>query len=124
MNKWIGPTIMHYRGGGSRARLPSSRRRIDRLRAGRPCARSLKPGAATRKLPEQRPSLQASLTPVTTVSCMLASCAMPVVSPNKIIQILKTAQVQLLADWVKALKAASSPGAKTLISDPELQAQC
>jgi len=37
---------------------------------------------------------------------------------------LKTAQVQLLADWVKALKAMSSPGAKTLISDPELQAQC
>lgn len=49
---------------------------------------------------------------------------MPVASPNKIIQILKTAQVQLLADWVRALKAASTPGAKTLISDPELQSQC
>ena len=46
------------------------------------------------------------------------------VSTNRIIQILKTAQVQLLADWVKTLKASASPGAKTLISDPELQAQC
>jgi rsbT co-antagonist protein RsbR len=49
---------------------------------------------------------------------------MPVASSNKIVQILKTAQVQLLADWVKALKATSSSGAKSLISDPELQAQC
>jgi rsbT co-antagonist protein RsbR len=49
---------------------------------------------------------------------------MSVVSPDRIVQILKTAQVQLLADWVKALKAASTPGTKTLISDPELQAQC
>jgi rsbT co-antagonist protein RsbR len=49
---------------------------------------------------------------------------MPVVSPNRIIQILKTAQVQLLADWVKALKAVASPSAKNLMSDPELQAQC
>jgi rsbT co-antagonist protein RsbR len=46
------------------------------------------------------------------------------VSTNRIIQILKTAQVQLLADWVKAIKATASPGAKTLISDPELQTQC
>jgi rsbT co-antagonist protein RsbR len=37
---------------------------------------------------------------------------------------LKTAQVQLVADWVKTLKAASTAGTKTLISDPELQAQC
>src|SRR5689334_23582010 len=49
---------------------------------------------------------------------------MPMVSTNRIVQILKTAQVQLLADWVKALKATASPAAKTLISDPELQAQC
>jgi rsbT co-antagonist protein RsbR len=49
---------------------------------------------------------------------------MPVVSPNRIVQILKTAQVQLLADWVKTLKATSTAGNKTLISDPELQAQC
>ena len=49
---------------------------------------------------------------------------MPMVSTNRIIQILKTAQVQLLADWVKAIKATASPGAKTLISDPELQTQC
>jgi rsbT co-antagonist protein RsbR len=49
---------------------------------------------------------------------------MPVVSPHRIVQILKTAQVQLVADWVKTLKAASTPVSKTLISDPELQAQC
>lgn len=49
---------------------------------------------------------------------------MPVASPNRTVQILKTAQVQLLADWVKALKATSTAGTKTLISDPELQAQC
>jgi rsbT co-antagonist protein RsbR len=49
---------------------------------------------------------------------------MPVVSLNRTVQILKTAQVQLLADWVKTLKATSTAGTKTLISDPELQAQC
>ena len=49
---------------------------------------------------------------------------MPVVSTNRIIQILKTAQVQLLADWVKTLKASTAAGTKNLISDPELQAQC
>ena len=46
------------------------------------------------------------------------------VSTNRIIQILKTAQVQLLADWVKTLKASTAAGTKNLISDPELQAQC
>lgn len=55
---------------------------------------------------------------------MLASSAMPAVSTNRVVQILKTAQVQLLADWIKTLKATSSPGTKSLISDPELQAQC
>jgi rsbT co-antagonist protein RsbR len=49
---------------------------------------------------------------------------MPVVSPHRTVQILKTAQVQLLADWVKTLKATSTAGSKTLISDPELQSQC
>lgn len=49
---------------------------------------------------------------------------MPVVSTNRIIQILRTAQVQLLADWVKTLKASTAAGTKNLISDPELQAQC
>jgi rsbT co-antagonist protein RsbR len=37
---------------------------------------------------------------------------------------MKTAQVQLLADWIKALKATSSPSTRNLISDPELQTQC
>jgi rsbT co-antagonist protein RsbR len=37
---------------------------------------------------------------------------------------MKNAQVQLLADWVKALKTTNSPSTKNLISDPELQAQC
>jgi rsbT co-antagonist protein RsbR len=49
---------------------------------------------------------------------------MSVASPNRTLQILKTAQVQLLADWVKALKATTSPGTRSLISDPELQAHC
>jgi rsbT co-antagonist protein RsbR len=49
---------------------------------------------------------------------------MSVVSSNRVIQILKTAQVQLLADWVKVLKATGSQSSKTVISDPELQAQC
>src|SRR5689334_15412536 len=49
---------------------------------------------------------------------------MSAASSHRIVQILKTAQVQLLADWVKALKATAGPGAKNLISDPELQAQC
>jgi rsbT co-antagonist protein RsbR len=52
---------------------------------------------------------------------------MSVASTNRVIQILKTAQVQLLADWVKLLKANSansSRGAKNLISEAELQAQC
>ncbi|HEX7839475.1 MAG TPA: STAS domain-containing protein [Kofleriaceae bacterium] len=45
-------------------------------------------------------------------------------STNRIIQLMKTAQVQLLADWIKALKATSSSSTRNLISDPELQAQC
>jgi rsbT co-antagonist protein RsbR len=49
---------------------------------------------------------------------------MSAVTTNRTIQILKTAQVQLLADWIKALKVASSPRNRGMISDPELQAQC
>ncbi|HEY0480749.1 MAG TPA: STAS domain-containing protein [Kofleriaceae bacterium] len=45
-------------------------------------------------------------------------------STNRVIQIIKTAQVQLLADWIKALKAIASRSTKNLISEPELQAQC
>jgi rsbT co-antagonist protein RsbR len=43
---------------------------------------------------------------------------------NRVIQILKDSQVQLLADWVKALRAAQSSRTATMISDPELQGQC
>jgi rsbT co-antagonist protein RsbR len=55
---------------------------------------------------------------------VLASIAMSAVSTNRTIQILKTAQVQLLADWVKAQRAGSAQRTRSVISDPELQAQC
>lgn len=48
-------------------------------------------------------------------------------SNNRIIQVLQSSQVQLLADWVKALRSSGSSGASrtsSAISDPELQAQC
>ncbi len=43
---------------------------------------------------------------------------------NRISQILQSAQVQLLAEWVKALRAATPARSGAKISDPELQAQC
>lgn len=43
-------------------------------------------------------------------------------STNRIVQILQDSQVQLLADWMKVLRAQSKSAAA--ISDPELQAQC
>lgn len=45
-------------------------------------------------------------------------------SVNRVVQILKDSQVQLLADWVKALRGAQTSRTATMISDPELQAQC
>jgi rsbT co-antagonist protein RsbR len=45
-------------------------------------------------------------------------------STNRIIQVLQSSQVQLLADWVKTLRSAAMPRTATAISDPELQAQC
>jgi rsbT co-antagonist protein RsbR len=45
-------------------------------------------------------------------------------STNRIIQVLQSSQVQLLADWVKTLRSAAMPRTSTVISDPELQAQC
>jgi rsbT co-antagonist protein RsbR len=45
-------------------------------------------------------------------------------STNRIIQVLESSQVQLLADWVKALRSASMSRTAAAISDPELQAQC
>jgi len=46
------------------------------------------------------------------------------ISNNRIIQVLQTSQVQLLADWVKALRAAVTSKSAAMISDSELQAQC
>ncbi|MFT3693760.1 MAG: STAS domain-containing protein [Kofleriaceae bacterium] len=46
------------------------------------------------------------------------------VSTNRIIEVLQKSQVQLLADWVKALRASTSARASSMISDPELQSQC
>jgi rsbT co-antagonist protein RsbR len=43
---------------------------------------------------------------------------------NRVVQILKESQVQLLADWIKALRAQTSSRTATMISDPELQGQC
>jgi hypothetical protein len=45
-------------------------------------------------------------------------------STNRIIQVLESSQVQLLADWVKALRSSPTSRTSTAISDPELQAQC
>ena len=45
-------------------------------------------------------------------------------STNRIIQVLRNSQVQLLADWVKALRAKTSSRAASQISEPELQSQC
>ena len=45
-------------------------------------------------------------------------------STNRVIQILQSSQVQLLADWVKTLRSAGGSRTSSAISDPELQAQC
>jgi rsbT co-antagonist protein RsbR len=45
-------------------------------------------------------------------------------STNRITQVLHSSQVQLLADWVKALRAQSSTRTANMISDAELQGQC
>ena len=46
------------------------------------------------------------------------------ISNPRIIQVLQGSQIQLLADWVKALRAVSTARTASMISDPELQAQC
>lgn len=46
------------------------------------------------------------------------------ISNNRIIQVLHSSQVQLLADWIKALRATVTSQSAAMISDPELQAQC
>jgi rsbT co-antagonist protein RsbR len=46
------------------------------------------------------------------------------ISTNRIIKVLQSSQVQLLADWVKALRSSTASRTSSVISDPELQAQC
>ena len=46
------------------------------------------------------------------------------ISNNRIIQVLQSSQVQLLADWIKALRATATSQVAAMISDAELQAQC
>ncbi|HEY6174572.1 MAG TPA: STAS domain-containing protein [Kofleriaceae bacterium] len=43
---------------------------------------------------------------------------------HRITQVLQSSQLQLLADWMKALRAAVRSRSAAAISDPELQAQC
>jgi rsbT co-antagonist protein RsbR len=43
---------------------------------------------------------------------------------NRLTQILQSSQVQLLAEWIKALRATTTARSGGKISDPELQAQC
>ena len=43
---------------------------------------------------------------------------------NRIAQILQSSQVQLLAEWIKALRSTAPTRAGGKISDPELQTQC
>jgi rsbT co-antagonist protein RsbR len=45
-------------------------------------------------------------------------------SNKRIIHVLQSSQVQLLADWIKALRAAAKSSSAAVISDTELQAQC
>src|SRR5215467_14468228 len=43
---------------------------------------------------------------------------------DRLTQVLESSQVQLLADWIKALRATRKTRASATIGDPELQAQC
>jgi rsbT co-antagonist protein RsbR len=45
-------------------------------------------------------------------------------SINRIVHVLQDSQVQLLADWMKSLRASGSSHSTVTISDPELQSQC
>jgi rsbT co-antagonist protein RsbR len=46
------------------------------------------------------------------------------ISVNRISQVLQSSQVQLLADWIKTVRASVNSRSAAAISDPELQAQC
>ena len=54
---------------------------------------------------------------------MLAWLAMATTT-DRLTQVLQSSQVQLLADWIKALRATKKTRASAAIGDPELQAQC
>jgi rsbT co-antagonist protein RsbR len=43
---------------------------------------------------------------------------------DRLTQVLQSSQVQLLAEWIKALRATKKARASTGIGDPELQSQC
>jgi rsbT co-antagonist protein RsbR len=43
---------------------------------------------------------------------------------ERLTQVLQSSQVQLLAEWIKALRATGKTRASATIGDPELQAQC
>ncbi len=43
---------------------------------------------------------------------------------DRLTQVLESSQVQLLADWIKALRATRKTRTSAAIGDPELQAQC
>jgi rsbT co-antagonist protein RsbR len=43
---------------------------------------------------------------------------------DRLAQVLQSSQVQLLAEWIKALRATRKTRASAAIGDPELQAQC
>jgi rsbT co-antagonist protein RsbR len=43
---------------------------------------------------------------------------------DRLTQVLQSSQVQLLADWIRTLRAAVNTRSSSAISDPELQAQC
>jgi rsbT co-antagonist protein RsbR len=43
---------------------------------------------------------------------------------ERLTQVLQSSQVQLLADWIKALRSTQKARASAAIGDPELQAQC
>ena len=45
-------------------------------------------------------------------------------SNNRIIQVLQSSQVQLLADWIKELRSTVTSQSAAMISEPELQTQC
>lgn len=46
------------------------------------------------------------------------------IANQRVIEVLRGSQVQLLADWVKSIKVVGTARTASMISDPELQAQC